>query len=260
MQACDFSRSFVTFRIDQKKKPAITGSHKPVMTLNNARIPLECICDLVPPDGSISLRYVLGASCKTERVGVESEIWTEPNADFAPIFSEERFLLIKRWDTANKSVMLYPPSLGSQPQRQMGATDDAYDNIKIAIRDAPALVLETSQKVVEVGLDDQPLVARTKFETGDGWNVVLEYPVKTINLNEREMLYQTDTGPIIWPGHPGNFQHPEEGFRLAFVAFHQPDWAEFLINVPTPVSDNVNVHHYSQSQRVDCHNLILQLV
>ena len=256
MQACDFSRSFVTFRIDHHQKPSITGSHQSLVTLNNARIALDCICDLTPPNGSTTLRYVLGASCKTERVGVDSEIWTEPNADFAPIFSQQRFLIIKRWDTADKSVMLYPSLLGPQPQRQMGTNADAFDSVKITVVSAPARILETTSEVLDAGLNDQPLVARTEFETNDSWHVVLEYPVKTINLDEREMLYQPDTGPVIWPQNPGSLEDPEAGFQLAFVAFHQADWAEFLINVLTSVSDDVSVHHYSQPQRVVCSNVM----
>ena len=182
------------------------------------------------------------------------------NADFAPIFSNERYLVIKRWDTTAKTVILYPPSLGPQPQRQTGANADAYDSAKISVRNVPARILATNRDMVEIGLDDQPLVARTEFKTEDGWKVVLEYPAKTINLNERDMLYQPDTGPLIWLETPGVFEHPEQGFRLAFIAFHQPDWAEVLINVPTQAAENVNVHHYSLTKRIECHNLMLQLL
>lgn len=38
MQIPDLARSFLTFRIDLTKQPAITVSHKPPFSLNNARI------------------------------------------------------------------------------------------------------------------------------------------------------------------------------------------------------------------------------
>ena len=76
VQACDFSRSFAAFRLDFNKKSSITGSHKSAVSLNNTRIALDCICDLTPPQGGKSIRYVLGASCKSERVWVDAGIWT----------------------------------------------------------------------------------------------------------------------------------------------------------------------------------------
>ncbi len=259
MQACDFSRSFFTFRIDIAKKQAVTTSHKLKVQLNNGRIMADCICDLTRPDGS-SVQYVLGASCKSERVGVDADIWTEPNADFAPVISQDRYLLIKRWDRVDKGVMLHPPTLGPQPQRQCGATADAYDNVKINIHRVEARVLPSTQHVVEAGLADQPLVARTEFDTDDGWHAALEYPIKTINLSDRDELFQPDTGPVLWPQNPGSFEWPEESLQLAYIAFHQPDWAELLINAPTEIADGISVHHYSKPLRVDCTNTMMQLL
>jgi len=108
MQICDFQRSFLTFRIDSSKKPPVTHSHKAALTLNNARISLECRC-VIERNGE-SVEYLLGASCKTERCYVERDIWTEPNADFCPVVSADELLLVKRWDRTEKGVMLHPPS------------------------------------------------------------------------------------------------------------------------------------------------------
>ena len=80
---CDFSRSFLTFRLDFEKKAPATVSHRPPYSLNNARIQIECRCRLTDKRTGEMQTFVLGASCKTERVGVDHDIWTEPNADFA---------------------------------------------------------------------------------------------------------------------------------------------------------------------------------
>jgi hypothetical protein len=50
--------------------------------LNNARILIECCCQLTHRKSGITSLYVLGASCKTEQVGVMHDIWTQPNAVF----------------------------------------------------------------------------------------------------------------------------------------------------------------------------------
>ena len=108
MKTTDFSRSFLSFRIDLLKKPTITGSHKPPYTLNSARIQLDCVCTIREKEGEYEERFVLGANCKTERVGVDEDIWTEPNADFRPILGESDFLAIKTFDQAGKERAIVP--------------------------------------------------------------------------------------------------------------------------------------------------------
>ena len=47
--------------------------------------------------------------------------------------------------------------------------------------------------------------------------------------------------------------------RLAYVAHNAPDWAEFLVNVPTPLTEEIAVHHYSKPQRVKAKNTMLDV-
>jgi hypothetical protein len=261
MQAIDFSHSFLTFRIDTLKKPPATVSHKPPFTLNNARIPIDCRCEITDKQTDESHEYVLGVSCKTERVGVERDIWTEPNADFVPVFSREQFLNIKTFDHVGKQVMLFPPSLGVQPERQIGRVADAFDSVRIDLVTREAEVLETAERIIEATLANHTLVARTEIQ-GDRYVAVLDYPVKTMNANEREKIYQTDTGPLLLPD-TGASREPEDliaGFELAFAAFNSPDWIEFLVRVPTPVTEEISVYHYSRSVRFDARNQIARLI
>ncbi|MFM1550114.1 MAG: hypothetical protein ACKJSG_11980 [Lentisphaeria bacterium] len=85
----------------------------------------------------------------------------------------------------------------------------------------------------------------------DGLPVVIEYPVKCVNVSERELYYQTDTGPVLLPNDRTDTDLPIERFDLAYVAHNCPDWAEFIVSVPTPVSEGVSVDHYSESRRVE---------
>ena len=117
MKVIDFSRSFLWWRVDTLKKPPQTASHQPPFTLNNARVPLDCLCRIEDKKegGDGGFRFSLGASCKAERVGVDRDIWTEPNADFIPIMSDTQMLGVKTYQTAHMEVALYPPSRGRQP-------------------------------------------------------------------------------------------------------------------------------------------------
>src|SRR6476660_6149027 len=164
MKTIDFSRSFFTFRIDTLKKPPKTVSHKPPYTLNNARIPVECVCEIKEKQTGFTQQFVLGGNCKTERVGVEADIFTQPNADFVPIFSQEQFLFLKTFDRADKGVPFYPPSLGVQPERQAGRVEQALDSLKIDLAFCSSQVLDEPAAIVAAVLSNQLLVAETKID------------------------------------------------------------------------------------------------
>jgi hypothetical protein len=260
MQVCDFAHSFLTFRIDLLKKQPITVSHKPPFTLNNARLPLECRCQVTFPDSGQTREYVLTASCKTERVNVPEDIWTQPNADMCAVATPEDFLIIKSWDRNNKGVKLYPPSLGDQPERQVTTVAEALDRLRIDVRLIEGKVLEKTEQIVEAVHANRPLVSRTEYTTDDGLHVLLEYPVKTINASERENFYQIDTGPVLFVSPPGGQgENPIARLRHAFIAHNAPDWAELLVNVPTPLADGISVNHYSKAVRVTAKNSMMVL-
>ena len=72
-----------------------------------------------------------------------------------------------------------------------------------------------------------------------------------MNANERESVYQTDTGPVLWPDLDAPPEQLHERLELAFEAHNDPGWAQFIVRRPTSVADGVAVHHYSESIRVD---------
>lgn len=259
MKIVDFSRSFLTFRIDVLKKPPLTVSHKPPFTVNNARILIECRCEITDKRSGQAEEFVLGASCKTERVGVERDIWTEPNADFVPIHGHGKFMNVKAWDYAGRQVMLYPPSLGVQPERQVGDSAEAFDSVRIDLAYREGELLRTPEEIISATLANHPLVARTEIEN-DRYVALLEYPVKTINASERDIIYQTDTGPVLLPDLSREPEDLIAGFELAFVAFNCPHWAEFIVRVPTPIAEGIRVHHYSRTMRFDTKNAIIRVL
>lgn len=92
----DFTQSYFHFETDLNVRPAITVTAAQPFTLNRVRIPLECRCEVTDPATGATTSYALLASCKTERVGVERDVWMLPNADFCAVYSDETFLIIKR--------------------------------------------------------------------------------------------------------------------------------------------------------------------
>jgi len=257
MQTIVFSRSFLTFRTDWEKKPSRTASHKPPYTLNSARVPLECVCTIEDQQG-FREEIALGASCKTEAVGVERDIWQEPNADFVPIHGREKFMNVKTYDRAGKSVQFYPPTRGEQPDRQVGVIAEDFDHGQVDIVRIDGELLESAQEIVRATLANEILVASTRLST-PRYNVTLEYPVKTMNANERDWVFQTDTGPVLLPNLELEPDELISGMELAFSAFNCPEWIEFIVRVPTTIADGVDVYHYSRPVRWEALNQVVRV-
>ena len=254
----DFSRSFFTFRIDTQNKPPKTVSHNPPFSLNNARIPIDCRCQVEEKASGRTQSFVQGVNCKAERVGVDRDIWLMPNADFVPIFSDDNYLAIKTYARKGVSVDLYPPGSGTQSDRQTGSITDFFDNVRIDVVECEGELLSSAEAVVGAVLNNDPLVARTQFDT-ERYQAILEYPVKSINANERDMIYQTDTGPVLLPDFMAAPEQQLERMELAFSAFNCPHWIELLVRVPTEIADGVEVYHYDRSVRFDARNELIRM-
>jgi hypothetical protein len=112
------------------------------------------------------------------------------------------------------------------------------------------------EQIIKAADSGAPIVARTEYESS-GYGIVLDYPVKTMNVGERPPPYQTDTGPVIFVDLSGKPGRVVEGFWLAFCAFNASDWVEFIVQKPTPVGHGISVSHHSEPAFVDgCRNTL----
>jgi hypothetical protein len=258
MKQIDFSRSFLTFRIDTLKKLPATVLRKPPFTLNTVRDPLECLCRITEKATVVAEEFVLGASCKTEQVGVDRNIWHHPNADFTPIFSQKQGLLLKTFDHIQRRTSSDSASVKMQFDRQTVLLEEAFDRTSIELSYCEAELLSSAERINEAILNYDPMVATTRIET-DRYEAVLEYPVKLINANQRDNIYQTDTGPVLLPDLSLAPEKMIEGFELAYSAFNQPEWIEFLVREPVQVAEGISVYHYNRTERFDVQNQLFRL-
>lgn len=250
VKVTDFARAFLRWRIDTFRKPPATVSQKLPMTLNNVRMPIECRTVVTHEDSGRVAEFFLGVSCKSEQVWVPRQVWHMPNADMCMWASRDQCMVFKRWDKVGKGVPRYPASLGTQPEKQLENVNEVFDRFVI---DAPwcrGRVLAGVDEIVEVLASDRAVLSQTEY-CRDGYRVLLEYPVKTVNFSERECYYQVDTGPVLLPDTSRPPAALIEGCRLAYVAHNSPDWAELIVNVPTMLTDAIQVHHYAQSERIE---------
>ena len=120
------------------------------------------------------------------------------------------------------------------------------------------LAQSSAEEIVHATLANHPLVARTQIDS-ERFSVTLEYPVKTMNANERDTVYQTDTGPVLLPDFDCHADRMLERMELAFAAFNCPHWIELLVRVATTVEGDISVYHYSRPVRFDSKNEIIRL-
>ena len=254
MNTFDFSRSYLRFRIEPAVQAPITVTGTMPTLVNNVRINLECRCELVHLQTGRRHTYILGASCKTERVGVERDCWMEPNADFCVVASEEEFLVIKSWAQNNMPIANGSHRRGKLLERQSGCCRDAWTNFDYKLRPVRGQSLESLDQIIGAIQGDRSIISRTEY-IDDDWSVVIEHPVKTINYSKEDRIYQTDTGPILLPDlSPERLQRGArlvDCFDLAYSAFNSTGWVEFIVNVPTPVAEGVSVSHYSRPRRIE---------
>jgi len=235
MISCDFSRSFVTF---------VTPGRG-----NNARIQVEAICTLTDTSAGTTEDYHLVASCKGEDTYGTGVLFLDPSYDFCAIFSPKEFHIIRVGAPYKK-------------MNTVGAIEERFEAVHIDIRRVEAELLRGNDAIVKATLSNRVINARTElFDPAGRYRALVEYPVKTMNVNDIRMTYQVDTGPILLPDFEAAAGRVVERFQLAFIAFNRPDEAYFVIQEPIPAlpgcPDSPKICHYSRIVRLAASNTVL---
>ncbi len=265
MKVPDFSQSYFRFFLDFEQSQPASISNQPPVRSNRVRVSLESICRLANRSTGKTTTYALSAPCRTERVGAgPNELWTQPNAECIFLCSDDgQSGIHKCWHKKDPGVMLYPPSLGPQPERQTFAAGENFQEAGLDLRMVEASPLTDFDQVADAILGTQTLISRIEYQDGD-FDVCIHQPVKTINLAERDHLHQTDTGPIILPDlsreRLAQARLEIDVFDLAYSAWHEPHWAEFVIQAPVKLSEKTSVNHYGKTRHVNpTHNTLLMV-
>lgn len=235
MTAIDFGRSFVTF---------VTRGRE-----NNARIQIEARCEFVDARWDAPDEFFLVASCKSENTFAEGGLFRVPNYDFCGIFNEREYSIIRTHASA------------ADDEPDVGRVAGCFDRVYAQVSRVPAEPLPTPGDVVAATLQGRAIVARTEIADESGrFRCVLEYPVKTMNANDVRKVYQVDTGPVPLPDWDADVDLAVGRFRLAYVAFNAPYFAEFVILTPTEIAPGVLTPHYSEVVTLDARNELLTTV
>jgi len=198
-------------------------------------------------------QYYQCASCKSEDTFARENLFLKNNYDFLPVFGDGRWLIFRR------------PAGLHQRYRQIATMEKMWGPPNLKLHEATDVtVLDTWEKIRDASAQGLPLVAQTALADAEtGMAAIIECPIKTMNVSLQRKLYQVDTGPIALPDLTKRYEPQIDCLRLAFVAFNTPDFADFIVEQPTPVLQDgkevTKIYHYSSPFSLPARNTVLAL-
>lgn len=179
--------------------------------------------------------YVQVGSCKSEHTFAQENLLHEDNYDFLPVFGPEWSVVYRRHADLRDRY---------REIRRSQAWWNGQQYRLIVGREVEELTSEAA--VREATYAAVPIVAQTQVRNEEtGLQAIMEYPVKTMNTNRANDLYQVDTGPVAFPDLSQRRARHVDTLALAFVVFNAPHFADFVLEAPTRVGDE-QVYHYSK--------------
>lgn len=217
---------------------------------NAVRFWVESRTRIVDERSGITEDYYQCGACKSEDTFAEKDLFYKDNYDFLPVFGPQYAVIFRRKAYLNANYR--------DLRAEMPAWGRRIYRLKLARRSRR---LNSNAEIRAATHGGLPLVARTEIRNEEsGLQAVLEYPVKTMNINDARDIYQVDTGPLAYPELSRRPEHLAETIRLAFVAFNVAHFADFVIEVPTPIlkdgQEQTRVHHYSELRTLAVRNTL----
>ena len=202
---------------------------------NEVRFWVESRTRIIDKTSGQSEDYVQVGSCKSEHTFAKDNLLHEDNYDFLPIFGPEWSVVYRRHANLRDSY------------REIRRSEEWWNGQQYhLIVGSDVEELTSDAAVREATYDSVPIVAQTQVRNEKtGLQAIMEYPVKTMNTNRANDIYQVDTGPVAFPDLSQRHARHVDALSLAFVVFNAPHFADFVLEMPTRVGDE-QVYHYSK--------------
>lgn len=221
MNPLDYGKSFVIGRA-----PA-----------NEVRFWVESRTRLIDDRKGTHEDYLQCGSCKSEDTFADRDLFLENNYDFLPVFGPEWGIVFRRKAYLNEGY------------REIRPAAEWWDGQQTHLVEECGRLLETNTEIREATYANEPIVAQVEIgDATSGLRAIIECPVKTMNTHRARDIYQVDTGPVMLPDLDRH-DRSADGLRLAYVAFNMPEFADFVVEMPTLIGaapDAPEVHHYSE--------------
>ena len=202
---------------------------------NEVRFWVESRTRIIDQASGQSEDYVQVGSCKSEHTFAKDNLLHEDNYDFLPVFGPEWSVIYRRHANLRDRY------------RDIRRSEECWNGQQyhlIAGSDVEELTSDAA--VREATYDSVPIVAQTEVRNEEtGLQAIMECPVKTMNTNRANDIYQVDTGPVAFPDLSQHHARHVDSLSLSFVVFNAPHFADFVLEAPTRVGDE-QVYHYSK--------------
>lgn len=206
---------------------------------NSVRFWVESRTRIIDSHSNEVVDFLQCGSCKSEHTFAHRDLFHQDNYDFLPVLGDGHWLIFRRHAQAtDRYRSVVPETLWGEPVLRL---IEAHDAVELdsweQVRDATAMGL--------------PIVTQTELSHEEGGlRAVIECPCKTMNVGIDNRMYQVDTGPVVVPDLTRRFDQRADCLRLAFLAFNAPEFTDFVVEQPTPVTDingveTCRVYHYS---------------
>jgi len=173
---------------------------------NNPRFLIESKCTIT--DRGKTEDYYIVSKCKGEFTYSKDDLFVRNAFGLFPIFGKDETLTYRKFK-------YYKPGEEGEYKRAY-KKGEIWGERKFIIREVEAELLDTAEKIVKATEEGRVLMGR--FRIKKGIEVIIDFPIKTINTHEDQ--WQVDTGYILYPNF---YKYPVDkisSLSMAFIAFN----------------------------------------
>ena len=224
MHPLDYSRSFLRWTTAPAQSEVRTPGHMPYG--NSVRILLDARARVIDLAAGSDEEFYLIAPCRTEWMYRDDSCIQQPGGEYRLAWAQRR----------DRALRFSRDLANPDPKPQPTPIDDRYLELEYALTPLPSPrpAIDNAALVAAAKSLAQVVVQTEVSNAAGSRRAVLEYPVKTFNYHPERVLFQMDTGPMLWADLDSADADPLCWLRLAHTVFNRFDWAEFVIRGPTP--------------------------
>ena len=221
---------------------------------NSVRFWVESKTTVIDDENGTATEFYQCGSCKSENTFAKEDLFQQDNYDFLPILGGpdlDDILVFRRRARLTDTY------------RTVAKCEGYWGKPILKLRYGKSVqVLNTWEKIAAATAEAIPIVSRTEIANPDTkLRAIIECPVKTMNIRPEDKMYQVDTGPIAYPNLSERRDPLIDLLSLAFIAFNAPDFADFVVEQPTPVTEGeeeeCKIYHYSKPFSTPAKNVLL---
>jgi len=219
MKQIDFSASYFTWLT---KKEASYG-----------RFQIESACTSNCFNLEEEETYYLATAVIAGNVYAKNDLVKQPVYQFQIAASKQRHMIFR--------TFVFSPD----DQNSLGDNSELFKEVELHIIKKEAVALKDFDDIAFHFFNHSAMTACICYEIKQNrQQIEIEFPVKHINIQRENRLFQVETGPILIPSEiPPSEKLSEVNkqyyFSTAFIHFNRLDCAEIALNMPTCVGKEI---------------------